>query len=173
MSTSAFEFKRPRKLAKEDDVTGFTCGSEELDAWFTRYAFVNHQSGMARVFISTAENEIAGFYALATGGVEHDHAPERVAKGIPRHPIPVTVLTRLGVSTQFQRCGLGYGLLRDALLRVDAASDEVGIRALLIHAKDETARDFYMSFAEFEPSPTDPLHLFLLMKDLRKSLGPR
>jgi hypothetical protein len=64
-------------------------------------------------------------------------------------------------------------LLRDALIRVASAADEVGIRALLIHAKDERAREFYMRCAEFEPSPTDPLHLFLLMKDLRKSLEAR
>jgi hypothetical protein len=171
LSTEAVEFKRPRKLTKDDDLAGFTCGNDELDVWFTQYAFVSHQSGMARVFVSTVEKQIAGFYALTTGGVEHSHAPERVTKGVPRHPVPVTVLTRMGVSKQFQRCGLGYGLLRDALVRVDAASDEVGIRALLIHAKNEEARDFYMSFAEFEPSPTDPLHLFLLMKDLRKSIA--
>ncbi len=168
MSTEAVEFKRPRKLAKDDDLSAFSCGNDELDNWLTKFAWVSHQSGMARVFVSTADDQVAGFYALATGGVEHSHAPERVTKGIPQHPVPVTVLTRMGVDVQFKRKRLGYGLLRDALLRVNAASDEVGIRALLIHAKDEQARAFYMSFAEFEPSPTDPLHLFLLMKDLRK-----
>jgi len=174
LSTENAAFKRPRKLTNTDDLAGFTCGNEELDIWLTKYAFVSHQSGMARVFVSTVDSEddeVAGFYALATGGVEHDLAPQRVTKGVPRHPVPVTVLTRMGVATKYKRNGLGYALLRDALVRVNAAADEVGIRALLIHAKNEEARAFYMSFAEFEPAPTDPLHLFLLMKDLRKALG--
>lgn len=171
MSTEVLAFKRPRKLTKDDDLSGFSCGNEELDIWLTKYAFVSHQSGMARVFVSTVDDRVAGFYALSTGGVEHGDAPKRVTQGIPRHPVPVTVLTRMGVDLQFRRKKLGYGLLRDALIRIDAASDEVGIRALLIHAKDEEARAFYMSFAEFEPSPTDPLHLFLLMKDLRKAIA--
>lgn len=174
MSIDGVAFKRPRKLTRDDELAGFTCGNEELDIWLSKYAFVSHQSGMARVFISTVDgqdDQVAGFYALATGGVEHDLAPQRVTKGVPRHPVPVTVLTRMGVATKYKRNGLGYDLLRDALARINAAADEVGIRALLIHAKNEEARAFYMSFAEFEPSPTDPLHLFLLMKDLRKAIG--
>jgi predicted N-acetyltransferase YhbS len=90
---------------------------------------------------------------------------------VPAHPIPVVLLARLAVDTSAQKSGLGRALLRDALIRVEAAADEIGIRALLIHAKDEGARDFYMKCAEFEPSPTDPLHLFLLMKDLKKLLA--
>lgn len=171
MSIDESGFKRPRQLAKGDDLSGFSCENEAIDTWLTKYAFVSHQSGMARVFVSTVNDRVAGFYALSTGGVEHSDAPERVTKGVPRHLVPVTVLTRMGVDVQFKRRGLGYALLRDALIRIDAASGEVGIRALLIHAKDEEARAFYMSFAEFEPSPTDPLHLYLLMKDLRKTLS--
>jgi GNAT superfamily N-acetyltransferase len=163
-------YRRPRKLTKEDELTGFNCGHEELDTWLTKYALVSHLSGMARVFVTQQEERIAGFYALATGGVEHANAPRRITTGIPRHPVPVTVLTRMAVGLGDQGRGLGKDLLRDALIRVNNAADEVGIRALLIHAKDEAARDFYMHFAEFEPSPTDPLHLFLLMKDLRKTI---
>ena len=81
------------------------------------------------------------------------------------------LLARLAVDSSAQKSGLGRALLRDALIRVEAASGEIGVRALLIHAKDDSARDFYMRCAEFEPSPTDPLHLFLLMKDLRKLLA--
>lgn len=171
MSTEKIAFKRPRKLSADDDLSAFTCGDEELDTWLTRYAFANHQSDMARVFVSTVDDEVAGFYALSTGGVEHILAPPRITKGVPRHPVPVTVLTRMAVATKYKRKGLGYLLLTDALKRIDNAADEVGIRALLIHAKNDEARAFYMSYAEFEHSPTDPLHLFLLMKDLRKAVS--
>lgn len=125
---------------------------------------------MATVFVSKNGEDIAGYYALATGGVEHDKASERVAKGVPRHPIPVIILARLAVDTRFQGSGLGRALVRDSLIRVNAAADEVGVRALLVHAKDDSARDFYLRVAEFEPSPIDPFQLFLMMKDLRKAL---
>lgn len=85
--------------------------------------------------------------------------------------MPVIILTRLGVDLSEQGRGLGRALVVDALRRVDSAADIVGIRALLIHAEDEGAKDFYMNLAEFEESPTDPLHLFLLIKDLRRALG--
>ncbi|WP_211253473.1 GNAT family N-acetyltransferase [Knoellia subterranea] len=127
---------------------------------------------MSTVFVSSdlETRKIQGFYALATGGVENAAAPARITKGVPRHPVPVILLTRLAVDSSAQGKNLGRSLLVDALARVNAAADEVGVRALLIHAKDDDARAFYMHLAEFEPSPTDPLHLFLLIKDLRKAL---
>ncbi len=73
----------------------------------------------------------------------------------------------MGVDVSLQGQGLGSALLTDACRRVAQVSEEIGVRALLIHAKSDQAKAFYMSFAEFEPSPTDPLHLILLMKDLR------
>jgi GNAT superfamily N-acetyltransferase len=112
---------------------------------------------------------VAGFYSLAAGSVHKGEAPERVAKGVPSHPIPVVLLARLAVDREFQGLGVGKGLLRDALLRVSSAADIIGIRALLVHAKDERAERFYSQFG-FCASPTDPLHLMLLMKDLRRTL---
>jgi hypothetical protein len=162
-----------RKLAGDDEVQSFDCGQVDLNEWLSRYAYPNQRSGMATVFVTAQRStrQVVGYYALATGGVEHAEAPARVAKGVPRHPIPVILLTRLAVDVSMQGYKLGAALLRDALVRVSAAADEVGVRALLIHAKDEEARAFYLRQAEFEPSPTDPLHLFLLIKDLRKALS--
>lgn len=168
--TSSPAFGRPRKLAAADPVGEFHCGQTGLDEWIARSALANQQSGMATVFVSTTAGSIAGYYALATGGIDHADAPARVTKGVPRHPIPVILLTRLAVDEQSQGAGLGRMLLRDALIRIDRAADEIGVRALLVHAKDDRARDFYLRVAEFEPSPTDPLHLFLLMKDLRRAI---
>jgi len=111
-----------------------------------------------------------GYYRLAVGAVEHADAPSRVGKGLARHPIPVMLLARLAIDRSEQGKGLGKGLLKDALLRTDRAAEIAGIRALLVHAKDEEARAWYARF-DLEPSPTDPYHLFLLMKDLRALLG--
>lgn len=165
------EFSRLRKLEAQDDVDEFSCGQPDLDEWLKRFALVNQRASMCTVFVTLSAERVAGYYALATGGVERAEAPNRVTQGTPNHPIPVILLARLAIDTSFQKRGLGCALLRDALIRVASAADEIGIRALLVHAKDEKARDFYMAQAEFEPSPTDPLHLFLLMKDLRKLLS--
>lgn len=166
-------FEYPRKLAADDVLASFDCGQVDLNEWLHRHALTNQRAGMATVFVTVDRDRgsVVGYYALATGGVENAAAPSRVTKGVPRHPVPVILLTRLAVDTSVQGRRLGRALLIDALRRVDAAADEVGVRALLIHAKDDSAREFYMRHAEFEPSPTDPLHLFLLMKDLRKVIA--
>lgn len=167
-------YAEPLRLAPRHDVTGFRCGRQPLDDWLKRYSLINQHSGMTKTFVATADetDQVIGFYSLATGGVEHQEAPQRVTKGVPRHPIPVIILARLAVHEDHQGIGLGRALLRDALVRVANAADEIGIRALLIHAKDDEARYFYLAQAEFEPSPIDPLQLFLLLKDLRKSISP-
>ena len=148
----------------------FRCGQPDLDEWIGRHALANLQSGMATVFVSRSGARIAGFYALATGAVEHTDATHRVTRGVPRHPIPVVLLTRLAVDEHHQGAGLGGMLVRDALLRVDRAAEEIGVRALFVPPQHERPRDYYLRLAEFESSPTDPLHLFLLMKDLRRAI---
>ena len=114
-----------------------------------------------------ADDTVIGYYALAVGSVEQEQAPERIKKGLARHSIPIMLLTRLAVDRRWQKQGVGAGLLKDAMLRTLQAADIAGIRAIVVHAKDETARTFYQQF-DFMPSQTDPLHLFMLLKDVRK-----
>src|SRR5262245_10034222 len=90
------------------------------------------------------DDQVVGFHALATGSVMPEEAPERVTKGTGQYDVPVIVLTRLGVDLSAQRRGLGTALVIDALRRVAAAADQIGVRALLIHAEDDRARDFYL-----------------------------
>ena len=91
----------------------------------------------------------------------------RLRKGVARHPVPVVLLARLAVARAWQGRGLGPGLLKDAVLRVLSAAEGIGIRALLVHAKDDAAKAFYQHF-NFEPLPGYPLHLVLLLEDARK-----
>ena len=168
-------WSRPRPLSADDDVSSFNSGSPELNLWLQKFGFANHRSGMSTVFVTTSATQpdrIVGFYALSTGGVEPAAMPSRVIKGIPRHEVPVIILARLAIDQSAQGQGLGRALLVDAFMRVARLTDHVGIRALLVHAKDQDARAFYLSIAEFEPSPTDPLHLVLLLKDLKRALSP-
>lgn len=133
-----------------------------------------HQSGTSRVYVVTSDadqsQQVVAYYALAAGSVAPAAAPQRLAHGAGRYHQPVVILTRLGVDLSCQGAGLGRALVVDALRRVAAASEVIGVRALLIHCEKDAARDFYLRLAKFDASPTDPLHLFLLMKDLRKAL---
>lgn len=160
---------RPARISSEHVTDDFDCGIEDLNQWLSRYALPNDRAGMARTFVTTGADKrtVVGYYALATGGISHASATPRVTKGVARHDIPVVILARLAVDRQFQGQRLGNALLRDALKRTLSIANEVGVRAFLIHAKSPEARRYYMSFAEFEPSPTDDLHLMLLLKDLR------
>ncbi len=160
-------FLQPRLLDKADPVAGFDCGAEELNRFIERYAYQSQQSQGARTYVSLSEDgKLAGFYTLAYGSVEYEDVPERTRKGLARHDVPVMVLARLGVAKEFQGKGLGKQLLRDALLRTLQAADIAGLRAVVVHAKDEEAKKFYERF-RFEPFPSEPFKLALLLKDLR------
>jgi GNAT superfamily N-acetyltransferase len=115
--------------------------------------------------------QVVGYYALAAGEVARDEAPSRIVAGTGQYPIPVILLARLGVDHSAQGTGLGRALVMDAIRRVAGIAEDVGIRALLIHAENEEARSFYLHLATFEPSPTDPFHLLLLMKDARRAIN--
>ena len=162
---------RIEKLDASHDVSRFDCGKEPLNRFLQRYALINQKAGSARTYVILTRNDPpAGYYSLAVGGVEYGSAPSRVRKGLARHPVPVMLLARLAVDRAWQGKGLGRALLKDALLCTVQAADIAGIRALLVHAKDDEARAWYESF-DFEPSPTDPYHLFLLMKDIKAITG--
>lgn len=155
-----------RKLLPSDELDEFDCGNAALNQYLQRFALSNQKAHSAQTYVSCCERVVAGFYSLAVGSVESHEAAPRVIKGLARHSIPVMILARLAVDGAHQGAGLGKALLKDALLRTAQAADIAGIRALLVHAKDDAARQWYLSW-EFEPSPTDPLHLYLLLKDLK------
>jgi GNAT superfamily N-acetyltransferase len=167
-------FSRVVPLTKTYVTAGFDCGSPAQSEWLVRHAVQAHQSGTSRVYVVTGDadqgNRVVGYYALAAGSVAPAAAPERLAQSAGRYDQPVVILTRLGVDLSCQGAGLGRALVVDALRRVAAASEVIGVRALLIHCENNVARDFYLRLAKFDAGPTDPMHLFLLMKDLRKAL---
>lgn len=159
------KFTQPQPLTAGHDISAFRCGEDSLDEWLHRFALANQASGSARTFVTSLDGRVVGYYALATGAVSKASAPARVAKAMPE-PIPVLLLARLAVDQAMQGHGLGWRLLRDAILRTLQVAEQVGVRALLAHALDQRAADFYARY-DFQPSPTDPLHMLLLLKDAR------
>ena len=164
MSSQAYE--PVRKLAASDTFESFDCGQLALNQFLQRFALVNQKANSAQTYVSCHSGSIVGFYSLTVGSVEPATAALRVIKGMPNHSVPVMILARLAVDLKHQGAGLGKALLKDALMRTAQAADIAGIRALLVHAKDESARQWYLNW-DFEPSASDSFHLFLLMKDVK------
>jgi GNAT superfamily N-acetyltransferase len=158
---------RIEKLQRQHAVDAFDCGREELNRFLQQYALQNQHSGGSQTYVGLVNQTVVGYYALAVGSVEQEDAPGRVKKGLARHSIPIMLLARLAVDHHWQKRGIGAALLKDATLRTLQAADIAGIRALVVHAKDDVAKGFYKDF-DFLPSPSDPLHLFILLKDVRK-----
>jgi GNAT superfamily N-acetyltransferase len=155
-------------------LAGFDCGSPAQSIWLVEHALQAHRAGLSRVYvvrdIDHPDARVVGYYALAAGSVAPADASPRLRQGAGRYHQPVVILTRLGVDRTAQGAGLGRALVVDALWRIATAAEVIGVRAVLIHCESEAARDFYLRLAKFETSPTDPMHLLLLMKDLRRAL---
>jgi GNAT superfamily N-acetyltransferase len=162
-------YRRPEPLARHHELEGFACGEPALDEWLKKYARAAQASESARVFVTTEVDvaAVVGYYALAAAQVEPADATQRARKGLAsRRPVPAILLARLAVDRRHQGIGVGRSILQDVLLRCVEAADAIGVRVLLVHAKHAYARDWYLQHG-FEESPTDELHLMMLMKDVR------
>lgn len=133
-----------------DDVSSFDCGQPALNDYLQKYALTNQQNRSGRTCVVARGSAVVGYYTLAAGSVEPTAAPARVTKGLARHPVPIILLARLAVDQKEKGRGLGHALLKDALLRALQASELVGCRAVLVHAKDAAAQAFYQRFG-FKP----------------------
>jgi GNAT superfamily N-acetyltransferase len=160
---------RIEKLQRSHTIEDFDCGREALNRFLIRYAYQNQQAEASKTYVALADEEVVGYYTLVVGEIAYDVAHERLTKGLARHPVPIMLLARLAISASWQGKGLGSGLLKDAMQRTVQVADMAGIRAFAVHAKDDEARAFYEHFG-FTPLPSDPYHLFRLLKDIRAGL---
>ncbi len=158
-------YSSPRPIREGDEKATFDSGEPSLDQYLRSRALANHAEGASRCFVTCRDGRVVGFYALASASVERSASSGRVRRNMP-DPVPVILLSRLAVDRKEHGKGLGKHLLRDAISRAVQAADLIGVRAMLVHALHDDARAFYAHFG-FEPSPTDPLHLLLLIKDAR------
>ena len=153
-------FSAPQPLHAGHGLADFGCGEATLNEWLRRRALANQGSGASRTFVVTdSAGQVVAYYALAAGAVAHQLASSRVRRNMP-DPVPVMVLGRLAVDSRHQGQQLGGALLQDALRRSVAVSAHASVRALLVHALDERARQFYAHYG-FQPSPVNPLTLML------------
>lgn len=163
---------RPQRLNASHNLLEFDCGEDSLNVWLVNHARQADSSGSARTFVvlDSDTNSVAGYFSLTVGQIDVVDAPERVSRGMGRFPIPVVLLARLAVDTKWQSKGLGSAMLREAVLKTLALSENVGVRAMLVHPLDEKAESFYMKYG-FIKSPVREKQLLLLLKDARKTFS--
>src|SRR5690349_13050890 len=166
-------YRPPAPLGPQHIVDSFVCRSAEQTEWLRRHARQSASGGTTKVFVVTQSNDlqVVAYYAWCMAQLDLTSAPNRLRKGAGRYPQPVALLARLGVDATHERQGLGAGLLVDVITRLLGMSEDIGCRGLLIHAENADARAFYLHLIpEMLPSPTDDLHLVLLLKDARRTL---
>lgn len=160
-------------LGPQHETSDFDCGSSAQTSWLRKHALKAQQAGTSRVYVVSrvGEDVVVGYHALTAASIGQESAPEAIKAGLPRYPIPATLLARLGVDRSEQGHGLGKALVVDAIRRALAGAEIIGSVALLVHAESEEARAFYEHIAEFQQSPTDALQLMLRFDDLRATLA--
>jgi GNAT superfamily N-acetyltransferase len=158
----------PEPLASHHRIAAFTSGVASLDEWLQRRAAQNQTTGASRTFVVCADQEVVGYYALASSAVAPAATPGRFRRNMP-DPIPVVVLGRLAVTRSHQGQGLGRAMFQDAARRAIYAAEAIGIRGLLVHALSEDARTFYLRLG-LDESPLDPMILMVTLADLRAAL---
>lgn len=160
----------PQPLEASHRLEEFDCGKPALTEWLLRHARQAQGSGSARTFVSCDGERVAGYYSLTVGQIDTLEAPERVRRGMSQYPIPLIILARLAIDLDYQKRGLGFSLLQDAIKRAIPVAENAGIRALLTHPLDAEAEAFYRRFG-FEPTPENERQLILLLKDARRLVG--
>jgi GNAT superfamily N-acetyltransferase len=160
-----------KPLDKLQERNSFDCEIEALNDYLKKYALQNQKKDAARTYvIANEENQIIGYYTLVFGSVSIEETTPEISAGLGKYPIPIILLARLAIDKTQKGKGCGKFLMKDALLRAVQASEIAGLRAFLVHAKDESAKAFYEKLG-FQPSPHNEFHLFLKMSDIRASLA--
>ena len=163
------ELQAPQPLNEHHSSTEFDCGDDMLNLWLQQRALSNQRSGATRTFVvCNADGAVKAYVALASGAVAVATSPGRFRRNMP-DPIPVVVLARLAVCRSLQGRGIARALLADAFERVLMASDQIGVRGVVVHAASAAARKFYLHLG-FDPSPSDPNTLLLRLVDVAAAL---
>ena len=162
----------PQSLDASHHLEEFNCGKPALTDWLLRHARQAQSSGFARTFVVCDEERVAGYFSLTVGQIDTLEVSERIRRSMGQHPIPLVILVKLAIDLDYQRQGLGFSLLQDAICRTVVITEQAGVQALLAHPLDAEADAFYRRFG-FEPTPAHERQLILLLKDARRFVKAR
>ena len=158
----------PEPLTAAHELDAFDCGIDALNEWLQRRALQNQADGASRTFVICAQRRVVGYYAMAATSIAHAFAAGKIRRNMP-DPVPAVLIARLAVDRNWQRGKIGLGLLLDAALRATATAESIGIRAILVDAKNEQAKAFYQRFG-FRESPIQPMMLMMSIDEIRRRL---
>lgn len=167
---SADPLLSPLLLDSRHAVERFDCGVPALNDYLVKQALIDQRAGKSRTYVATRGDLVIAYFSLAAASLTPGDATERATRGQGSQDVPAILLARFAVAAGEQRRGIGRGMLLEALARCAQAAEIVGVRVVLVHAKDDGPRAFYASH-DFEPSPANPLQLMILMKDVRRTLA--
>lgn len=160
---------KPEKISRDHDISAFDCGRDSLDDWLKHRALKSSIAGDSRVYVICDDSgEVVGYYAVSAGSVCRDDAVGKLKRNAP-DPIPMALIGRLAVREDLHGLGIGPALLRDAILRISQASEQIGVKGILVHALDEEAAKFYTRMG-FHPSPASDYHLMVSLQDIAVEL---
>lgn len=161
-----WQLSAPQPLTPSHRLDEFACGEISLDEWLKRRAMINQTSGASRTFVvADQDGRVFGYYAMAAGAVSHQLATSGVRRNMP-DPVPVMVLARLAIDHRAQGIKLGAAMLQDAVNRAVVVSQNAGVRALLVHALNDRAKQFYEHYG-FQESPQHSMTLMLRLNAVK------
>lgn len=163
---------RIERLGAVHDLSRFSCGAKQLDAWLRNHALENQRRNLSRTFVMLNDaNQVVGYYSLSMGGVTRDELPGRLGRGLPRYQVGVVLLARLAVDTRYQRQGLGRDLMAEAIRQAVEAGSHVAARFIAVDPVDHSARDFYRLFGFVNMPSAEHRRMFVRLDDAALSLG--
>ncbi len=165
------ELTAPTLLTGEHQLANLDCGNEELNLWLIKQALKNQKRGNSRVYVTTDKKstDVVAYYAVTMGSVDRNIAYSALQRNAP-NPIPMVVLARLGVDSNYHHKGIGAAMLKDCIIRSLKAMEVIGGAGILVHAIDQSAQKFYKRFG-FRESKFDPLVLMLTSKEIIKNIS--
>jgi GNAT superfamily N-acetyltransferase len=163
--TKALNLEPPSPLTADHQSTDFDSGKPSLNEWLIKRALKNQATGASRCFAVCSGTNVIGYYSLSAGAICHEAAPKAMRRNMP-DPLPILLLGRLAVDKSYHNRGIGQALLRDAMLRAVNVSGDAGVFAMLVHALNDQAKQFYLSRG-FVESPLQPTTLMMTIETIR------
>jgi len=166
---TTLNLRPPSPITADIELADFDSGELSLNDWLKKRALKNNAAGASRCFVLCNGNTVIGYYSLSAGAISHEAAPKALRRNMP-DPLPVLLLGRLAVDKRYHNKGIGQALLRDAMIRAVNVSSDAGIFAILVHALNDQAKQFYLSRG-FVESPLQPMTLMMTIETVRSILA--
>lgn len=164
---------------EKHDRTAFSCGVEQVDNYFQKTANKLAKADNVRLFVMvSADNAVVGFYALNAHAVHYADLPAKFARSRPVHGnIPAAYISMIGRDQKFRGGGYGGDLLVDALRRIAAAAEAIGVAIIMLDVLDcgdpslvARRKALYESYG-FQGLVSNPLRMYLPLSIVRRLIA--